>query len=243
MSDDQSHRHQERRFTWRGGLDVAATLLMMITAGVVIWHFVNTKSARVAARPTVPLPTAPLALDAAPTLGSPNASVAMLIFSDFECPFCARFAAETMPALKRQYVDSGKVRFAFRHFPLSMHTRALRAAESAECAERQGRFWDMHDALFRPPVRLAEPELESHAREVGLDLVAFRDCMAGAAAAHAEADSAMAKKLGLTATPSVIVGVATKDGTVRATEVIVGVQPLQDFVKALEQALAKVRGL
>jgi protein-disulfide isomerase len=216
---------------------------MMITAGVVIWNVVGKPSAPVSARPPVPVPTAPVTLEAAPSLGSAGASVVMLIFSDFECPFCARFAAEVMPPLKSQYVDSGKVRFAFRHLPLAIHRRAVRAAESAECAARQGRFWAMHDSLFQTPMRLDEPELETHARKAGLDLVAFAGCMTGAAAGRVAADSAIARDVGLMSTPSVIIGVAGDDGTVRAVDVIVGVRPVKEFGNSLDRALAKARKL
>ena len=241
MSDTPALGPPSRRFNWRATLDVVATIVMMITAGVVIWNTVAKKSAPVSARRSVQVPTAPLALDATPTLGAAGANVVMLIFSDFECPFCARFAAEIMPPLKRQYVDTGKVRLAFRHLPLAFHTRAGRAAESAECAARQGRFWAMHDSLFQPPMRLEESELEAHARQAGVDLVAFAACMAGEAADRVATDSVIAQQLGLTGTPSVIIAVAAEDGTVRAVEVIVGIRPVNEFGKALDGALAKAR--
>lgn len=239
MTDVEPEDQSTPRSNWRAGLDVAATILMMVIAAAVTWNFVGNKSAGVAARPTVPVPTEPLSLDAIPTLGSADAKAVMLIFSDFECPFCARFASEIMPPLKRKYVDFGKVLFAFRHLPLAMHKYAPRAAESAECAARQDRFWPMHDALFVPPIRLDEPELEAHAREARLDLAEYADCMKGAASARVAGDSAIARDLGLTGTPSVIIGVAAKGGTVRSTEVIVGVRPLEEFVKAIDRALAK----
>jgi len=239
MSDAQTPGPPSGRLNWRAALDVTATIVMIITAGVVIWNTVGKQSVPVSASPPVSVPTAPLALDEVPTLGSAGASVAMLIFSDFECPFCAKFAVDIMLPLKRQYVDSGKVRVAFRHLPLPLHKRAARAAESAECAARQGRFWPMHDSLFQPPMRLDEQDLKTHARVAGLDLEAFAACMTGEAAARVAADSAIARDLGLMATPSVIIGVAVEGGTVRATEVIVGVRPPKEFGEALDRALAK----
>jgi protein-disulfide isomerase len=87
---------------------------------------------------------------AARTLGSPRAPVTVYEMSDFQCPFCRRFALETFPALRSQYVKTGKVRWVFVNFPLtSIHSNALAAAETAVCAAEQGAFWPMHDLLYK----------------------------------------------------------------------------------------------
>lgn len=99
-------------------------------------------------------------LRAARTKGSPTAPVTVYEISDFQCPFCGQFAVETMPALDREYVQTGKVRWIFVNLPLSMHRNAVPAAELAMCAARQSRFWPVHDLLFRNQARwaaLAEP--------------------------------------------------------------------------------------
>lgn len=88
-------------------------------------------------------------LRAARTKGSPRAPVTIYEMSDFQCPWCARFTRETLPALEREYVATGKVRLIFVNFPLPMHHNAEPAAELAMCAARQGKFWPMHDLLFR----------------------------------------------------------------------------------------------
>src|SRR5436309_3250825 len=82
-------------------------------------------------------------LERAPLLGNHGAKVAILEYSDFECPFCAEFEKETWPRLKEQYIDTGRVLVAFRHLPLAAHRHANRAAIDAACAARQGRFWEM----------------------------------------------------------------------------------------------------
>lgn len=228
-----------RRFNWRTTLDVAASIAMILTAGVVVWHVLVRLGTPVSSRPPISVPTMPIVLEGVPTLGTAGARVAMVVFSDFECPYCASLATDIIPPLKRRYVDSGKVRVAFRHLPLPNHARAIRAAESAECAARQGKFWAMHDSLFQPPMRLGESELETHAREAGLDTVAFAGCMTGAAADRVTADLAIARDLGLMATPSIIVGVETADGTIRAVEVITGARPVKEFEKALDRALSR----
>ena len=85
----------------------------------------------------------------APTLGRADAPVTMIEFSDFECPFCQRYFKSTLPEIKRDYVDTGKVRYVFLDFPLEqMHAKARKAGEAAHCAAEQGKFWEMHDMLF-----------------------------------------------------------------------------------------------
>jgi protein-disulfide isomerase len=80
--------------------------------------------------------------------GSSDAKVDIVEFSDFECPFCTRFYKETYEKIKKTYIDTGKVKFSFRHYPLSFHQNAQKAAEASECAASQGKFWEYHNLLF-----------------------------------------------------------------------------------------------
>ena len=84
-----------------------------------------------------------------PIIGNPDAPITIIEFSDFQCPFCARFHVQTLPALMDEYIDQGKVKLVFRDFPIqSIHPNALPASVAAECANEQGQFKPMHDALF-----------------------------------------------------------------------------------------------
>jgi protein-disulfide isomerase len=240
MSEGPSIGSAPRREHLRAALDVLATVVMMMAAVAIIWNALGRQGQQASAQPSLPVPATPLDLEFVPALGSARARVAMLIFSDFECPFCARLAVEVMPALKREYVDSERVIFAFRHLPLPAHTRAARAAESAECARRQGRFWAMHDSLFQLPMRLDEAAIQSHARAARLDLGEFATCMNGAASERVATDAAIARDLGLMATPTVVIGVLGEDGDISALEVVRGARPLKEFRKALDRALASV---
>ena len=83
-----------------------------------------------------------------PVLGNKNAKVTIIEFSDFECPFCRRFFAETYPKIKKEYIDTGKVALYYRHFPLPFHPLAQPFAQATECANEQGKFWQLHDKVF-----------------------------------------------------------------------------------------------
>ena len=96
------------------------------------------------------LPSAPISLLDAPLKGNPQAKVAIIFYSDYECPFCSRFVKETWPAIAAKYVDNGSVLVAYRHLPLEkIHKNATRAATAANCAgDLGGRFWEMNDLLY-----------------------------------------------------------------------------------------------
>ncbi len=81
-------------------------------------------------------------------LGNPNAPVTIVEFSDFECPFCQRFFVDALQQIKENYIASNQVRFVYKHFPLSIHNKAIPAAIASECAGEQGQFWQMHDLIF-----------------------------------------------------------------------------------------------
>jgi len=189
--------------------------------------------------PPPPLPVQPISIDGAVFKGNSKAKVALVIYSDFQCPFCGRFATETWPALDSKYVAPGNVRVAFRHLPLeSIHASALIAAEAAECASQQRQFWPMHDVLFRNQKQLAESNLTAYARETGLDLKAFETCLKESTPAKIRADAATGAALGITGTPSFLIGLMQADGRVKVTERLSGARPFTAFETALDKVLA-----
>src|SRR5262245_53327486 len=126
-------------------IDLAASLAMLVAAALIIGSFFLGPRSR--AQPTS-VPPAPISLDGTVKKGNPSAPVGVLEFADFECPSCAIFAKSTRLQLEKEYVVPGKVLLAFRHLPLTViHPRAMAAAVAAQCAEHQGRFWEMHDRL------------------------------------------------------------------------------------------------
>ena len=136
--------------------------------------------------------------------GSPNAPYELVMYGDFECPYCA--AAQSILARVRSRLGED-LRFAFRHLPLeSLHPHARHAAEASEAAAAQGAFWEMHDALYAARGRLEDADLVAHARGLGLDAERVgRELASGEHAQRVERDLVSAQALGLSATPAFFV--------------------------------------
>jgi len=172
--------------------------------------------------------------------GNENAGLTLIEFSDFECPFCARYFRDTQPQLERDYISTGKVRHVFRHFPLTeVHPHAVKAAEAAECARLQGKFWELHDLLFANQKLLDTPSLLNHARASGLDMKAFEPCLNGQATVTVRSDLDFGTRNGISATPTFFLGFAQKDGSVHVVEQIVGAKPYAEFQSVLDRLLAQ----
>lgn len=151
----------------------------------------------------LPVPTAIIAhLDLAdrPSRGKPDAKVTIVEFSDFECPYCAR-AAPQLEALLAQYPDD--VRLVYMHFPLPSHPNAVSTAIASRCAQTQGRFWTLHDAIFADPKDLSRDRFVAWARASNLDVAAFEACLGDPKAkAFVDADLAQGEQYGISSTPS-----------------------------------------
>jgi protein-disulfide isomerase len=161
----------------------------------------------------------------APVRGPERAPVTVVVFSDFECPFCLRSEA-TLRALAAQYPD--KVRIAFRNTPLPMHPNAPGAARAALAAGEQGKFWEYHDALFAHQSALDPASLDRYATDLGLDLARFHRVMASSAVdATLAADAAEAARLGVAGTPTSFVNGRR----------LIGAQPLPTFQASVDAAL------
>lgn len=143
------------------------------------------------------------------TKGGDKAPVTVYEMSDFQCPYCRRFALETFPTLEADYVKTGKVRWVFVNFPLvSIHPNAEPAAEVAMCAARQGKFWPVHDLLYRnqptwAPLKEPAEFLLTLADSAALDRTALQSCLsAGTTRPEVESDAQAAVKAGARSTPS-----------------------------------------
>jgi hypothetical protein len=161
----------------------------------------------------------------------------LIEFADFQCPFCARFVRDTYPELRREFIESGRLKHVFRNVPLPIHPLALQAAVAAECAHEQGRYWEMNRRLFAHQDALESEHLREHARAVGLDDTRFGECIAqGTVTERIGRDLSEAERLGIRSTPTFFIGTAEPSGETRLLMRIAGAQPYQEFKSALDEA-------
>lgn len=149
-----------------------------------------------------------------PRRGPKNAPVEVVVFEDFQCPFCKKLSGNVEILMEEL---PGEVKLAFMHFPMhqacnetelkkNLHNFACNAARAAVCAQEQGKFWEMHDTLFRNNNRLRNGNLSSYAREIGLDVKAWADCVRDdRSLARVKADSKIGGDAGVTGTPALFV--------------------------------------
>lgn len=181
------------------------------------------------------------AVAGAPVKGDRTATVAIVEFSDYQCPFCARYVAQTWPQMSKEYVETGKVQYFFVDYPIeSLHPLAFKAHEAASCAGQLGKYWEMHDRLFENQNLLQPPELTKHAAAIGLDLATFQPCLDGRRTADLiRKDMARAQQLGISGTPMFVIGTIEPNGTlVKAVKMVSGAQPFAVFKQALDGVIA-----
>ncbi len=163
-----------------------------------------------------------------PAIGPADAPITIIEFSDFECPFCTRWHQQVWPRLQEAYGD--KIRLVYRDFPLySIHPNAGPAAEAANCANEQGRFWEYHDLLFAAEQGLGREAYEAYATQLNLDLAQFKTCLDERRyESEVTADFEYARQLGIQSTPTFFInGVA-----------LIGAQPFEVFQEVIELELA-----
>lgn len=196
---------------------------------------INVLGATVTPTPT-PATNLQVSLDNVPMLGEATASVTVVEFSDFQCPYCEQFFNMTLPQLKKEYVDTGKVKYYFKNFPLtSLHKNAAKAAEAALCAQDQDGFWAYHDQLFAQQSEWAEQASPStafarYATAVGLKSKDFASCLeTDKHAARVSGEMSEGQTLGVTGTPSFVIN----------GRLLVGAYPFSEFKKIIDPLLGK----
>ena len=163
-------------------------------------------------------------------LGDKNAPVVLYEFSDYQCPFCGRFYSGALPDIKKNYIDTGKVKLVFKDFPLDIHPEATPAALAARCAGDQEKYFEFHDKLFENQQALTTAHYKEWARELGLNGVAFDDCFD--TSKHLSAvrqDIVEGQHAGIRGTPGFLLN----------GQLISGAQPYAVFAQAIEAALAQ----
>jgi protein-disulfide isomerase len=170
-----------------------------------------------------------ISANGAPFRGPAEAPVTIVEFSDFHCPYCKQVLT-TLTQILSRYGD--KVKLVFRDFPLDGHPVARRAAEAARCAKDQDKFWEYHDLLFANAPKASPEQLKEFAKQVGLDVSSFERCLSsGTHAAAVQRDVDEGLRLGVTGTPGFFVN----------GRLLSGAQPLEQFVRAIEEELKRVR--
>jgi protein-disulfide isomerase len=172
------------------------------------------------------------------TLQTGQPKIALIEFSDFQCPYCAQYAQETYPQLETEFIRPGLVSYVFRHFPLSNHAHAFTASEAAECAGRQGQYLAMRSSLFGNQRALMPPRLLDYAAGIGLNREAFQECLAqGLAKAQVKADMGEGERLGVKSTPTFFVGEVKPDGRITVFRRIRGARPYHVIRAELQKLL------
>ncbi len=182
-----------------------------------------------------------ISLDDDPMKGNPDASITIVEFSDFQCPFCAKFHENTLPQLDQNYISTGKVNFVYRDFPIqSIHPNAIPAALASECADDQGKFWEMHDIIFENQrvwqdlqIPQSTDTFREYATEIGLNTDDFDSCMnSGKHIEEIGNDLEDGRLYGVTGTPGFFVG-NEKIGFTK----LIGAQPFSSFQKVIDGQL------
>ena len=178
-------------------------------------------------------------IDGGAVKGDAEAPLVLVEYTDYQCPFCGRHLANTVPSLASEYVDAGKLRYVLRDMPLeSIHPQAFKAAEAARCAGDQGRYWEMHDALFQNQKALGELQLKHYAKGLGLEMAAFEACLDDGRHGDAvRAHIAEAQAAGISGTPTFFLAVEGEDGKLETLQKIRGAQPYSAFKSAIDAAL------
>ncbi len=164
-----------------------------------------------------------------PVKGNPNAKVTIIEFSDFECPFCQR-GASVMDQVLKAYPND--VKLSFKNMPLSFHQHAAGAAKAALAAGKQGKFWEMHDILFKNQQKLDPESLITHAQTLGLNVEQFKtDLASSEISAQVEADQSLGQQVGVNGTPGFFI-----NGVL-----VSGAQPFDNFKKIIDRWLQQTK--
>lgn len=181
-----------------------------------------------------------LGIDDDPLMGDQKARLVLVEFSDFQCPFCARFVHETLPEIEKDYIKTGKLKYVFRDFPISSaHKDAFKAALAAGCALDQGKFWEMHERLFANQTAFTVHNLTQSAEAVGLNKEKFQKCLNNNEyETEIQNDFAEGLKAGVNQTPLFFLGLTEPNSPkVKVLTVITGAKPYAVFKAAIDSAL------
>lgn len=185
--------------------------------------------------------TMKISVDNDPIIGNPDAPITIIEFSDFQCPFCARFYTQTLPLIYEEYIEPGKVKLVFRDYPIqSIHPNAVPAAVASECANEQGKFKEMHDMLFEKQNEWSKQKtadalslFSQYATKIQLEQEVFDSCLtSGKYIEEISKDLEDGRDYGVTGTPGFFVG----NDQIGYVE-LKGAQPFDSFKKIIDTQL------
>jgi len=227
---------------WKGVSGVLGLLLVLsvFTGGFGLGSGSNSLSGAVVAAPSgeAPSPQAPsvgvadmkVLADDDPFMGKEDAPVTIVEFSDYECPFCARFYQQTLPQIKSQYIDTGKVKFVYRDFPLGFHQQAEPAAIAANCAGEQDKYFEYHDKIFNSggAAGKSNADYKKWGQELSLDAAKWEACTKDSAQRQEiQKDMADGSAVGIQGTPGFIIN----------GKLVSGAQPFSVFQQVIDAEL------
>jgi protein-disulfide isomerase len=175
-----------------------------------------------------------------PFKGQPGATLAIIEYADFECPFCRRFEREVYPQIRDNYINTGKVKYFHRDMPLPFHEGAMPAARAAHCASEQGKFWEMHDSLLGDATSLGAADIDERAARLGMNVSELDKCISSDRFADIiQRGVAEATQMQISGTPTFIIGTLDTQGKLMSVKrTVVGAYPFDTFKGALDPLLA-----
>ena len=225
------------QFIGRNFLAFSILFSGLLISGALLYTNSSLKAGTANINPGVVQPgvKADVSIDDDPMMGNPNAKVTIIEFSDFQCPFCRIFWKDALAQIRKDYVDTGKVRFVYRDFPLSIHPMAESSAEAANCANDQAKYWQMHDKIFGEEDKLGQgtviysvDDLKKWAGEIGLNKSQFNQCLDSNKYKNEIAkDFTDGTASGVSGTPSIFIN----------GRLIVGAQPYASFKAIIDEEL------
>jgi protein-disulfide isomerase len=168
------------------------------------------------------------------TLGKEDAPLVLVEYTDYQCPFCQRFHNDAFAQIKTNYIDTGKVRFVTRDFPLSFHENAMRGAVAARCSAEQGKFWDFRNTLIVNASQLQPDKIQEYAKTASMDVPKFKACVDSDKYKTAiDKDMAEGQLAGVTGTPAFVLG-RIQNGKIEGVR-IVGAMPYAQFDAKIQE--------
>lgn len=180
-----------------------------------------------------------ISLSGSPFIGSASAQIAIVEFSDYQCSYCRRHFQQTMPQIQKAYVDTGKVKYVMKQFPLGFHSKARGASVAALCADKlkSGNYFKAHEAIFSGNMRLERSNYVALANSLGLSQIKYEACLDNPKTSKVvDQDMAQGKSAGVTGTPAFLIG-KIKDGKLINGRLIVGARPFSSFSSVVEPLL------